>query len=268
MKKKIPLIDLLKTQYPAIPEKEAFARIMCGEVFIEGERVREPGRSFHPEVCIELKSRKFVSRGGNKLEPVLEAWKVDVKNKVFVDAGSSTGGFTDCLLKRGALAVHAVDVGYNQLDYRLRTDRRVKVHERTNIMSVGELVPAPHAAVADLSFRKIRGAARYILDLVSEKWLIALVKPQFEILPGMDDSFTGVVESPVLQERILQKVAESLISEGIRIKGILPSPISGRKGNREFFFYLAGEIETDRSSGEYLSMITRAIPQRGRGSVF
>src|SRR6056297_599517 len=193
--KKISLIELIKKKYPSIPEKESFARILCGEVFVKGERVRDPHRRLDEGAEPQFLSKKYVSRGGIKLESVLQRWKIEVRDKIFIDAGSSTGGFTDCLLQNGARMVHSVDVGYNQLDYRLRTDARVKVYERTNIMAVGELDPIPHAAVADLSFRKIGGAAGHLLDLVREGWLIALVKPQFEIKAEMDPEFSGVVRT-------------------------------------------------------------------------
>jgi 23S rRNA (cytidine1920-2'-O)/16S rRNA (cytidine1409-2'-O)-methyltransferase len=257
--KKLSLIDMLKIQYTDLTEKEAYARIICGEVFAGGERVRDPGRRFDPDVLIQLRSRKFVSRGGEKLEPVLEALKIEVQGKVFVDAGASTGGFTDCLLQHGAATVHSVDVGYNQLDYRLRMDPRVRVHERTNILSVEKLDPAAHMAVADLSFRRLRGAARQLLSLTGENRLVALVKPQFEIRPGTYSSFTGVVKSPALHEDILVEVAENLIADGIGIRAVLPSPIRGRKGNREFFFYLEGKVETLEAADEYRRMIRLAV---------
>ena len=236
--KSVPLIEFLQNAHPEIPRKELYARIMCGEVSVSGECVRDPKMKIDPEGHVEFRSRPYVSRGGIKLEAAIKAWELPVAGKVFVDAGSSTGGFTDCLLQHGARLVHAVDVGHNQLDYRLRSDNRVLVHERTNIMKVSILEPQPHAAVADLSFRSIRKAAAHLLCMTIEKWMVALVKPQFEISPGLEQDFTGVVRSKETLEKVLLQVCDGLRKEDIVIGDILSSPIAGRKGNQEFLFFL------------------------------
>lgn len=237
--KTVPLIEFLKKRYPDIPPKEHYARIMCGEVFVEDECVRDPKRKVTPQSRIEFVEKRYVSRGGTKLEAALWEWNPPVRDRVFIDAGASTGGFTDCLLQHGAALVHAVDVGYNQLDYRLRNDPRVHVHERTNIMSLTAFEPSPHAAVADLSFRTIRKAAAHILEMSIERWMIALVKPQFELDPEEEKEFAGVVRSYSTMEKILQQVYDGLHEEMIQVGGILPAPITGRKGNQEFLFYLS-----------------------------
>ena len=156
---------------------------------------------------MEISFPKYVSRGGFKLEKALSEFGMDVTGLVMLDAGSSTGGFTDCLLQNGAKAVHSVDVGFNLLDFKIRNDSRVVVHEKQNIMTLTKeaLVPAPQAAVADLSFRSIKGAASHILDLVGDTWLIALIKPQFEV-PKWQENFFGVVDDPDLMRQTLTNV--------------------------------------------------------------
>ena len=156
-----------------------------------------------------------------------------------LDAGSSTGGFSDCLIQNGAKAVHSVDVGFNLLDFKLRSDNRVIVHEKQNIMTLQkeDLDPAPQAAVADLSFRSINGAASHVLDLVGGTWMIALIKPQFEV-PKWQENFFGVVEDPVLMRSTLENVHERLASDEVGIFDATVSPIKGHKGNTEFLAML------------------------------
>ncbi|MDR2588266.1 MAG: TlyA family RNA methyltransferase, partial [Spirochaetales bacterium] len=164
-------------------------------------------------------------------------WKVEAQGKTVLDAGSSTGGFTDCLLQRGAARVHAVDVGRGQLHPALKKDPRVTPREKTNIMSLASLDPAPAFAVCDLSFRSLRGAASHITGLTSEGRLIALVKPQFEWqAPGAD--FRGVVRGAESLRRILAGLLAGLEAEGLTVHDIIKSPLTGRAGNREFFFDL------------------------------
>lgn len=242
--KKMPLLQLLKTRFPAIPRKELYAKILCGEVAVNGEHHRNPQLPVTDQAQIEFEPRKYVSRGGLKLEAAIVKWQLPVRGRVFLDAGASTGGFTDCLLQHGAGHVHAVDVGYNQLDYSLRSDSRVTVAERTNIMHVNRLDPVPDAAVADLSFRSLRGAAAHIIGLTEEKWMVGLLKPQFE-LEGIDQQlekegdFKGVVP-PGQVQRIIEQVIGFLKAEGLTVKAVTGSPIAGRKGNREYLLLLTG----------------------------
>ena len=240
---RLTLSELLKQRYPDISRKELFARILCGEVAVNGDTIREPKTPVKRDCEINFKlDKKFVSRGGEKLSYVLQAWQVRVEDLVFIDAGSSAGGFADCLLRNGASKVFAVDVGYNQLDYRLRRDKRVVVLERINIMSIRRemLEPPPDAAVADLSFRSIRKAASHILSLVSRGWLIALIKPQFEWIKP-DLSFRGVVSDRESLAWILKSLVEELEQENVFVSKMAASPTRGRKGNLEFFFLLTGE---------------------------
>ncbi|MFW5684761.1 MAG: TlyA family RNA methyltransferase [Spirochaetota bacterium] len=233
------LLDRLCELHPTMDREQLLARVLCGEVRVDGELVRDPRRPVSREQRVavvvdhaDAAAGDYVSRGGLKLEHAIRAWSLSVSGKVFLDAGSSTGGFTDCLLRHGARAVHAVDVGYNQLAYALRTDERVIIHERTNIMDVTSLEPRPHAAVADLSFRSLRGAAARLLDLVSDSWAVLLVKPQFE-WRSPPPEFDGIVPEEAV-DAIVRETLSELESDGIDVAGVEESPIRGRKGNREF----------------------------------
>lgn len=234
---KRPLLEILQKLYPEKEKKELYARILCGEVHCGGATLRDPQQRLSPEITLELVAKRYVSRGGYKLEAALSEWNISVQGALMLDAGSSTGGFTDCLLQRGAQGVYAVDVGYNQLDYKLRRDRRVTVMERTNIMELRELTPPPVGAVADLSFRSLSGAASRILDLTLEKWAVALIKPQFE-WDSPEADFNGVVTDGAVIREIIIDLAARLRRDGVLLKGLLPSPIHGRKGNREYLGWL------------------------------
>ena len=238
--RRVSLIELLKTTYPARPENELLSLIMRGDVRVDGEPVEKPGASVDAGASISLKEASpFVSRGGEKLAHALHAWSIDCRGIIWIDAGCSTGGFTDCLLSRGASLVYAVDVGTNQLDWRLRHDARVKVMEGTNIMALhqADLDPAPTRAVADLSFRSLRKAAHHILNLTTERWGIFLVKPQFE-WASPSKEFDGVVRDPGTEVSIVLELADDLASEEVRVEGAMLSPIRGKKGNRELLFLL------------------------------
>ena len=238
--KKRRLLQRLIEEFPEYTEKELFAAILCGDIKVGEERIRDSKAMVSADVKLELTRKKYVSRGGFKLEKVLELWKLPVKGSRVLDAGSSTGGFTDCLLQKGALSVYAVDVGYNQLDYSLRTNPAVVVMEKTNIMSVTSLDPRPDWAVADLSFRSLRSAARHILDLTSEGRLIALMKPQFE-LEQPDDDFDGIIREPELILEIASRVMAEMAEEGAFVRNAALSPVTGRKGNQELLFDIFSE---------------------------
>ncbi len=236
--KKIPLLELLNGINSDKSVKENYASILCGEIIVNKEKIKDPTFKVPINSFIEQIKKKYVSRGGYKLEKALLYWQIEVEGKVFLDAGSSTGGFTDCLLQHGAKGVHAVDVGYNQLDYSLRNDKRVFVHERENIMKIDDIDPYPDMGVADLSFRSIKGAAGRIISLVKERKMIALIKPQFEI-DKTDSHFNGIVNSTVILEKILNDVVAGLEEENVFLQDMIESPIAGKKGNREYLAYLS-----------------------------
>ena len=231
--KKVPLLTLLKKTYPEYSSDKLYSHILCGEVIADGGVIKNPKELFPEDTPVVLADKKYVSRGGFKLEKALDTWHIDVKGKVVLDAGSSTGGFTDCLLQHGAVLVHAVDSGSNQLDFKLRQNPAVLVREKTNIMDVTALDPQPDIAVCDLSFRSIVHAASHILSLTREKKLIALVKPQFEergLVPGFD----GVIKKEEDLRRVLAETERLLAEDNTYITDMIESPILGTKGNREF----------------------------------
>lgn len=232
------LIHILQEQFPQYTRAGIKAKLLAGAFKIDGETVYDPHRHVPADARIEEVRRRYVSRGGLKLEYALKHWNIDAAGKVLLDAGASSGGFTDCLLQSGALLVHAVDVGYNQIDFSLRRDDRVQVHERTNIMHCSRFDPVPEAAVADLSFRSIVTAAPHILSLTKDKWGIVLIKPQFE-LSKEEDNFSGIIKSRETLSQTLQEVASGLIERGVTIRDLCRSPIKGRKGNTEFFGYIS-----------------------------
>ena len=247
--KTLPLLDLLSKRYPDTPRETLYSYILCREVLVNGGRIANPKERVSISVVIEIVRDTYVSRGGVKLKHALLKWGVSVNDKIMLDAGASTGGFTDCLIQEGAASVYSVDVGYNQLDYSLRKHQKVVVMERTNMMDVWELDPIPHAAVADLSFRTIRSAAGKILSLTREAWMIALIKPQFEIDEYVEE-FNGVVTNDELLLEILTATCTELAREEAGVVNITASPILGRKGNREF---LALIYDKNRRSGKFLS---------------
>ena len=210
---KLNTVQLLRLKDPSLTKDSAAALVSCRNVYVDGELCTDPKQMFDKNACIEIIFPKYVSRGGFKLEKALSSFNLDVGGLVMLDAGSSTGGFTDCLLQNGAKAVHSVDVGFNLLDFK------------------------PQAAVADLSFRSINGAASHVLDLVGGTWMVALIKPQFEV-PKWQENFFGVVEDPALMRSTLENVHEALTKDGVGIYDATVSPIRGHKGNTEFLALL------------------------------
>ena len=256
--RRLELIELLRTRYPDTSERELLARILRGQVTVNGEKALKPGTRVAADAEVRLQpTSRFVSRGGEKLAAAIRAWNVDCAGAAWIDAGSSRGGFTDCLLQHGAPLVYAVDVGVGQLDWRLRTDRRVRAMEGTNILHVARaaLDPPPGRAVADLSFRSLRGAARHILELTTEGWGIFLAKPQFELREPPED-FRGVIREPGAAREIARELLRGLAREGVRAENAMLSPVAGRRGNREYLLLLRrGEPEADGGSAALADLL-------------
>lgn len=200
---------------------------------------------------ITFRGPRYVSRGGKKLEHALSVFGTEVAGKVAVDAGSSTGGFTDCLIRHGVSKVYAVDSGHNQLDYSLRTDERVIAMERTNIMEVECLNPKPHFATCDLSFRSIRRVASHLIRITSDQLAIVLVKPQYE-WKNPQSGFSGVIRDASVLIDILAQSLHDLEKEAAFVGNVTESPIRGRRGNREFFFLLSSTQKVDSSDAARL----------------
>jgi 23S rRNA (cytidine1920-2'-O)/16S rRNA (cytidine1409-2'-O)-methyltransferase len=198
-------------------------------------RVEKPGQLLDAAVELRLKEQlKYVSRGGLKLESALDAFALSPRDRVCVDLGASTGGFTDVLLQRGAARVHAVDVGYGQLHPRLRSDPRVVVHERVNARAL--ILPEPcSAAVADLSFISLRLVLPALVAALrpSGSWACVLVKPQFEA-GRKEVGKGGVVRDPAVQARVVREISEEFTTLGFVLAGSVESPLLGPAGNREF----------------------------------
>lgn len=248
---KISVVQLLRNTDTSLDKDKATSLVICRNVYVNGELCTDPKAVFDKNSKVEILFPKYVSRGGFKLEKALEEFHVNPQGLTVLDAGSSTGGFTDCLLQNGAKTVHCVDVGYNLLDFKIRSDSRVIAHEKTNIMAVESLDPQPQIAVADLSFRSIRGAATHVLDLTENRCMIALIKPQFEV-PKWVENFNGVITDSALLKETLQNVYEILAKENIGIFNAVKSPITGHKGNQEFLVMLKDKSETSLSMEDFL----------------
>ncbi len=254
--------------------EQARRLIMAGEVTVDGQTVDRPAAAVADDAVIAIKARpRFASRGGEKLDAALEHFKIDVAGLVCADVGASTGGFTDCLLQRGAACVYAIDVGHGILDYRLRADPRVVVMEDTNARYLDHLPEPAQFVSVDASFISLK-----LLLPVVQGWLtspptphppppspvlpapergegwpkagvggevLALIKPQFEA-GRKDVGKGGVVRDPDVHRRVLREVLEFAARIGLRLRGVMRSPITGPKGNVEFLAWLvSGASEVD-----------------------
>jgi 23S rRNA (cytidine1920-2'-O)/16S rRNA (cytidine1409-2'-O)-methyltransferase len=233
-------VDLLLVARGLAENREqARAAVLAGEVLAGEQAVTKPGQLVDETAPLRRTARpRFVGRGGEKLAHALDTFAVDVSAKVALDAGASTGGFTDCLLQHGARKVYAVDVGYGQMDYRLRTDPRVVMMERTNLRYLSSLPEPIDIATLDLSFislTKVLGALRGLL--APDGRVIALVKPQFEARRA-EVGKGGVVRDPLVHAAVLGRVAWRAANHGYRVEGLTTSPLRGADGNREFFLLL------------------------------
>ena len=243
MAEKVRLDLLLFQKGLAESREKARAMIMAGLVDVDRVKVDKAGTlvSPHAHVLVRDLHPSYVSRGGLKLEAALETFSVDVKDKVLLDVGASTGGFTDCLLRRGAARVIAVDVGYGQLHWKLRRDPRVRVLERTNIrhLEPEALKEEVDGAVIDVSFISLKLVVPVASRLLKDRaFIIALVKPQFEVGKGRVGK-GGIVRDPLLHREVMDEMILFFRDLGWDVRGQLPSPLLGPKGNKEFLIYLA-----------------------------
>lgn len=213
--------------------------LMLGVVFVEGARVDKAGTlvAKDSEITIKEDFRRYVGRGGVKLEAALDRFKINVNGKVALDIGASTGGFTDCLLQFGARRVYAIDVGHGQIDWGLRQDKRVVVMEKVNARylkpeDIGELVDI---STIDVSFISLTLIIPRVKNLLKPKGiLIALIKPQFEVGKG-EVGKKGVVRDETKYAVVIEKITSFLGGESFDVIGVMPSPILGAEGNKEFF---------------------------------
>ncbi|HEX7233238.1 MAG TPA: TlyA family RNA methyltransferase [Candidatus Binatia bacterium] len=236
-------LDLLLLERQLVESREAGRRkILAGEVFVNDRAVTKAGSFVELDARIRLKpTPRYVSRGGFKLEKALQEFAISVPGKTALDIGASTGGFTDCLLAHGAARVFAVDVGYGQLDWKLRNDPRVVVLEKTNIRHLDRrLLPDDvQLATIDASFISLKLILPCAKALLSETHeVIALIKPQFEVGKGKVGK-GGVVRSATEHARVIDEIETAAVAIGYTSCGVIESPLLGPKGNKEFLLYLS-----------------------------
>ena len=235
-------LDLLLLERGLVDSREeGRRRILAGDVLVNDQAVTKAGSLVAAAATLRVKAKpRYVSRGGFKLEKALSAFAVDVAGKTALDVGASSGGFTDCLLAHGAARVFAVDVGYGQLDWRLRNDARVLVLEKTNIryLDRSSLPAEPELATIDASFISLKLILPCVKSLLPARHdVIALIKPQFEVGKGKVGK-GGVVRSPEEHARVIGEIRQSAAALGYEVAGVTESPLLGPKGNKEFLIYL------------------------------
>ena len=239
--------------------EKATRLILAGQVMVDGQRTDKAGALVARGAVVEVTARqKFVSRGGDKLSPALDAFAVPPAGRICLDVGASTGGFTECLLERGAARVYAVDVGHGQLDARLRADGRVVVMEKTNARTLTPVAfaDAPDLATVDVSFISLEKVLPAIFGvLTAHGEVVALVKPQFEVGKGLVGK-GGVVRDSAHHHGVLSRVARFAVLHGWHVRGVAVSVLLGPKGNREFFLHLT---KTGRTLADLDALITRVV---------
>ncbi|WP_311518363.1 TlyA family RNA methyltransferase [uncultured Corynebacterium sp.] len=248
--------------------EQAVEMIKAGRVTVGGFKASKPATVVEPEVSIKVEAADnddWASRGAHKLLGALEAFDVSLKDKRVLDAGASTGGFTDVCLRNGAREVLSVDVGYGQLLWRLQNDERVKVLDRTNIRNLDlDITEGPcNAMVGDLSFISLKLVLPAIVDVMAEgAWLLPMVKPQFEV--GKDRiGAGGVVRSSELRQEVTEEVARFAQTLGFSVKGVAASPLPGPSGNVEYFLWLVkdGQVTKDEDIAEMVRTAIEEGPQ-------
>jgi 23S rRNA (cytidine1920-2'-O)/16S rRNA (cytidine1409-2'-O)-methyltransferase len=235
-------LDLLLLERGLVASREDGRRkILAGEVLVNDQAATKAGSLIDNAAIIRIKAKsRYASRGGLKLEKAISVFAIDVAGKTALDVGASTGGFTDCLLAHGAARVIAVDVGYGQLDWKLRNDPRVLVFEKTNIryLDRSSLPAAPDLATIDASFISLKLVLSCVKKLLPARHeVIALIKPQFEVGKGKVGK-GGVVRAPAEHARVIGEIQESAAAIGYEAAGVIESPLLGPKGNKEFLIYL------------------------------
>lgn len=257
-----------------VPSRSAAQRLIeDGRVLVAGSVASKPARMVDAgEAVVVLGAPpRFVGRGGEKLDAALAGWDLHVQGLRVLDAGASTGGFTDCLLQHGARGVTALDVGHGQLHQRLRGDPRVAVVERTNLRHVDPAADAPYdAVVADLSFISLRTVMDVLVRSAAPGgWLVLLVKPQFEAGRAEASKGRGVITDPEVWRRVVIDVAEAAATSGASTMGVMVSPLHGADGNTEFLLHLRRDdaLAAADVSAVVGAMIGRAVEAASPSSV-
>lgn len=256
-------LDVLLTDKGLFPSRtQAQAAIIARKVKVDGQRVDSPSKMVGWQSEIEvIEPPRYVSRGGLKLEGALDRFKLDVSGRSAIDIGASTGGFTDCLLKRDVSRVIAVDVGYGQFDWKLRNDPRVTLLERTNVKHLRheDLPYFPDLATVDLSFISTAKVLPFLIPLLGKRFdVIVLVKPQFEGEREMVEK-GGVVRSSENHKKILENFLDKARSLKLSAIDITYSEPKGKDGNIEYFFWLAEEERVSKIQGDFYTKIVETV---------
>lgn len=255
--------DVVLVQKGLVDSREkAKALIMAGKVFIENIRLDKPGMMIEEDVNLIIKGQlhPYVSRGGLKLAKAIEIFKLDFNEAIIADIGASTGGFTDCALQNGASRVYAIDVGYGQLDWKLRSDTRVKVLERTNARYLeSKTIPEQvDWVVCDVSFISVTKIFSAILNILKDKGqMLILIKPQFEAGPDKVGK-NGVVKDSGIHQEVIEKVLTVARNQGFKVMGLSYSPIRGPEGNIEFLGWLS-KGNDEEISDYWISKISEIV---------
>ncbi len=246
-------IDKLLVERGLAPSRtRAQAMVMAGLVLVGEQRVEKPSETFAPDASIRVRgaddpAARYVGRGGLKLEAALLAFNIDARGAVCLDVGASTGGFTDCLLQRGARRVVTVDVGHNQLDWRIRTDPRVEVREGVNAryLKPEDFASSFDLIVMDVSFISATKVLPALVPLLETGGrIVVLVKPQFEV-GRAEVGKGGIVRDAAQQARVVEEVSAAALDLGLVVRGVIDSPITGADGNREFLACYAPRTRGD-----------------------
>ncbi len=240
--KKVRADKLLASQHKGISREKAKRLIMAGSVYMDKQKIYKPGEMLNPDSKLEYEQDEsiYVSRGGEKLAKAIKEFNLDLSDKVCIDIGASTGGFTDCMLKNGARKVYAVDVGYGQIDWKLRSDNRVIVMERENAryLRKEQFEDEITFGSMDVSFISTSLILPALSDIMTtEAELVVLIKPQFEAgreLVGKK----GIIKDPHIHEKVILDVINSWVELDWRVLGLSYSPITGAKGNIEYLAYI------------------------------
>lgn len=230
---------LVHERMPQYSRQQIQSWIMQGKVRVDGQPVTKAGASVADDavIAVDAAEPKYVSRAGLKLEKALDAFAVNVNNRVVLDAGLSTGGFTDCLLQHGAKKVYGVDVGYGQVHEKIRHDQRVIVMERTNLRELTDVGEKVDLVTLDLSFISILKVMDVVCALLkNDGHLITLIKPQFEA--GKHEvGRGGIIKDPAVHEAVIKQVTAGIVTHGFNLVGVIESPITGADGNKEYLAY-------------------------------
>ena len=250
-------LDVLLVEKGLFESREKAQKfIMAGEIFVDGMRVDKCGEKIKKTAVIEFRGEgmKYVSRGGYKLEKAMKAFDIDLNNKVCMDIGASTGGFTDCMLQNGAIKVFSIDVGYGQFAWKLRVDPRVTCMERTNVRYVKpeDLGELSDFASIDVSFISLQKVVPVVATLLNDKGIIvALIKPQFEA--GREKvGKKGVVREKSTHKEVITKIVDFVKIQNLNILGLSFSPIKGPEGNIEYLIYMTKDLEYKSDFNEEL----------------